>query len=66
MIEYENECVGCSPDMGCLGSSCPYMNVARFYCDKCKNEVEELYKYEDKELCADCVLKELEKVEVKE
>ena len=31
MIKYENECVGCPPERGCLGSSCPYMNVPRLY-----------------------------------
>ena len=35
MIEYEDECVGCPPEMGCLGNSCRYKNVKHLYCDKC-------------------------------
>ena len=62
MIKVENECVGCPPEMGCMGSSCPYMNVTRYYCDDCKDETT-LYEYEGQELCADCVLKRLPVVE---
>lgn len=58
----ENECVGCPPDMGCLGSSCPYRNVERYYCDKCGAE-NVLYHWDDSELCAECVLKQLVIVE---
>jgi hypothetical protein len=62
MKKYENECVGCPPERGCLGSACPNRNVLRFYCDKCKEEAE-LYHYNDKELCIDCIAEQLEKVE---
>ena len=58
----ENECVGCPPEMGCLGSSCPNRNVTRFYCDHCGEE-EELYYYDGEELCIDCIKKTLTKVE---
>ena len=28
MVEYEDECVGCPPEMSCLGKDgCPNMNV---------------------------------------
>lgn len=62
MLRVENECVGCPPEMGCLGSSCPYMNVERWYCDECDEEGQ-LYEYDGQELCVDCIAKRLEKVE---
>lgn len=62
MIRVEDECVGCPPEMGCLGSSCPYKNVPRFYCDKCGFE-EDLYWYDNEQLCIDCIKVKLEKVE---
>lgn len=62
MIVIENECVGCSPGMGCLGSSCPYRNVARYYCDKCGDETT-LYHWDDRQLCEKCVIEQLDVVE---
>lgn len=63
-IVYENECVGCPPDMGCLGSACPNRRVPHLYCDKCKREVDDLYDYDDKQICLDCIVKQLKKIEV--
>ena len=59
-----NECVGCK-EMGlhCLGSSCPNRAVTRYYCDKCRQEVDELYYFDGREMCIDCITGELEKVE---
>lgn len=56
-IIFENECVGCPPDMGCLGDACPKRSVAHFYCDKCDAEVdpEDLYEVDDVDLCIDCL-----------
>lgn len=62
MKTIEDECVGCPPEMGCLGSSCPYKNVVHYYCDDCGEETQ-LYYYDGKELCIDCIEKTLEKVE---
>ena len=62
MIKLEDECVGCPPDIGCLGSSCPYKDVPRFYCDKCGFE-EDLYWYDNEQLCIDCIKGKLERVE---
>ena len=39
MIRFENECVGCPPERGCIGSACPYVNVPRCYCDDCGEEI---------------------------
>lgn len=59
----ENECVGCkSLGLPCMGSSCPNMNVVRYYCDECDEEAD-LYYYDGQELCIDCIIKQLEKVE---
>ena len=63
MERIESECVDCtSVGLHCMGSSCPNRRVVRFYCDKCGCE-ETLYYYDDRELCADCILDELEVVE---
>ena len=60
MVRHENECVDCGKP--CLGSSCPYRNVKRFYCDECGEE-EDLGIFEDKQLCQECHWKHVEKVE---
>ena len=63
MMKIENDCVGFDSALyPCEGSSCSRLKVPHYYCDKCKAE-ETLYHYEDKELCADCLLKKFEKVE---
>lgn len=62
MKSVENECVGCPPEMGCLGRSCPYRNVVRYYCDKCGKE-DKLRHYDDKELCEECLLEKFDVVE---
>lgn len=63
MKRIENDCVGCT-DLGmhCMGSACPKREAVHYYCDECGSE-EELYVFEDKELCLDCILERLEKVE---
>lgn len=68
MREVTNECVGCtSIGLPCMGSSCRNRNVVRYYCDECEEEVDTLYygSTSGKELCAECALNELEKVEVR-
>ena len=63
MRKVENECVSCI-DIGlyCLGMRCPNRKVVRFYCDRCGCE-EKLYRYEDEELCRDCLLEKFDIVE---
>lgn len=64
MVKYEDECCGCATEnYPCIGSACPYRHVKHLYCDKCGEDVEKLYKFDGKELCGDCALKELEVVE---
>ena len=54
MIKYEDECVGCPKEMGCLGNACPNRNVPHLYCDKCGDDCEEL--------CEDCLKERFEKI----
>lgn len=56
MIIYENECVGCDHCIECGNKKVLYL-----VCDECK-EYEQLYKYDDKELCIECIKERLEKV----
>lgn len=62
MISYEDECVGCPPEMGCLGDSCPNRNVKRFYCDWCEEGFSptDLRYYNNKYICKDCYLEQIE------
>lgn len=62
MKRISNECVGCPPEMGCIGSCCPHRNVTRYYCDECGAEGK-LYDVYGEELCADCALTRLDVVE---
>lgn len=56
MIQYEDECVGCPPELGCLGSSCPNRNVPHLICDNCGGERGELYNVNGEQVCDDCLL----------
>lgn len=64
MVKYENECVGCPTELGCLGSACPNRRVLHLYCDECGEEVDKLYEYDSQQLCIDCIEASLEEVEV--
>lgn len=65
MVTYEDECVGCPKEIGCLGYSCPNRNVMHLYCDECNDDVEDLYDYNGKELCEECVLNKLRKLSIR-
>lgn len=56
----ESECVDCG--FPCMGNACPYYRVTRYYCDKCGAE-ETLYTTDEGDLCAECILENLPKVE---
>lgn len=51
MIKYENDCYGCR-DIGlpCYGNSCPNRHVKHLYCDKCGEDTDRLYIYDDEQL----------------
>ena len=57
----ESDCVDCG--LPCMYKACPHYEVVRYICDNCKDDVYELYHFEGQELCGDCVLEQLEKVE---
>ena len=66
MVVIESDCVGCPVnEIGCIYEACPYYEVKRYYCDNCESEVMEgeLYRFGSDELCADCVLNQLERVD---
>lgn len=62
MIQYEDDCVGCPPEMGCMGSACPYQNTKHLYCDCCGDETDVLYEFNEEQLCEYCVLDKLHKI----
>ena len=65
MIRYEDHCCDCAvPGYPCLGSSCPNRNVPVYYCDKCGDELEDIYDLDGEELCEEC-LKEMFRRNVK-
>lgn len=66
MIEFEDGCVGCPREMGCLGRACPDRKIPRMYCDECGEECSQLYWLDGEQYCADCVIDKLEKVDVNE
>ena len=57
----ESDCVDCG--LPCIHEACRHYEVVRYVCDNCKEDVYELYHFDGEELCADCVLEQLEKVE---
>ncbi len=61
MMQIESDCVDCG--LPCKGSGCPYYRVPHFYCDKCGNE-DELYEYNDRQLCRECLLESVPKAEI--
>lgn len=58
MLRYENECVDCP--MGCM--NCGRKRVPVRYCDRCQR-AEQLYYFDDEELCLECIEESLDKVE---
>lgn len=62
MIRYENQCVDCG--FPCRYEACRYYRVRVLECDCCHEDFDKLYiGVSGKELCAGCVLEELEVVE---
>ena len=56
MLKYENHCCQCAtPAFPCIGHLCPFVKVAVHYCDKCEEEIDEIYDVDDEELCEECL-----------
>ena len=62
-VRYEDWCVGCPPEMGCMGSCCPNRNVPIYVCDKCEEEHDAIYQYDGNDYCRDCFLDLFEQVD---
>ena len=62
MVKYENDCVDCG--LPCR-NDCRYKHAVHCYCDKCGEE-EILYELDGEQLCAECVLESLRKVDANE
>ena len=59
MIVIENHCCDCAvPGYPCRGDLCPLTRVEVHYCDRCGDELNEIYDVDDEELCEYC-LKEM-------
>ena len=56
LIYDKTNCVGCPPEMGCMGRACPQCWETHLYCDVCKAEVDELWRNieTEEDLCEDC------------
>lgn len=57
MVIYEDGCVGCPPELGCLGSSCPNRRYPRYFCDICGEECDTVYVSKSGEIlgCDNCI-----------
>ena len=64
MIIRESDCCDCG--LPCIGFSCKYFETIRCVCDNCQSDMEDLYWWEDEQLCIDCIIEQLEKVEIYE
>ncbi len=56
MIRIRDECVGCPSDMGCMGNSCPYINVPVHICDNRGCDCEAEYNIDGDEFCESCTI----------
>ena len=62
MRRIENHCCDCANDTyPCLGSSCSRRHVEVYYCDKCGEELDDVYEADDEDLCEDCLKKKFRK-----
>ncbi len=64
MVKYENQCCDCAVGgYPCMGKDCHYRNVKIYVCDRCHDEVDELYEYDiEEQLCVNCLLKKFKKI----
>jgi hypothetical protein len=59
MLRVENHCCNCAvPGYPCRGNLCPLTHVEVHYCDKCGDELDDIYDVEGEEFCEYC-LKEM-------
>lgn len=53
MVKVENDCVGCPPEIGCMGSACPYRSAKVTVCDNCGKMAE--YNVDGEDFCVECL-----------
>lgn len=59
MLRVENHCCDCAtPGYPCRGNLCSLTHVEVHYCDKCGDELDDIYDVEGEEFCEYC-LKEM-------
>lgn len=64
MTKLENRCCDCAaPGYPCLGMSCSLRRVEVHYCDRCGEELDEIYDVGDEELCERCLREEFRRNE---
>lgn len=64
MIKFENRCCDCAvAGYPCRGSACPLRCVEVHYCDKCNEELDDIYELDGDELCEYCYEEIIEKEE---
>ena len=51
-VQYENHCVDCPPEIGCLGRHCHLKNTPIYYCDICSEQIDAPKNGED--ICEKC------------
>lgn len=56
MVRIEDHCCDCAvPGYPCEGNACPNKRVKVYYCDKCGEELDEVYEVDGEELCEECL-----------
>lgn len=56
MVKTENHCCRCAvPGYPCRGAACELRHVKVHYCDKCGEELDEIYDVDGEELCEYCL-----------
>lgn len=54
-VRYEDLCVGCPPELGCMGSACQNRNVGITVCDKCGDDIVwDSHNEDGEDLCDSC------------
>lgn len=67
MIKFENDCCDCATESyPCRGSDCPMRHVKHLYCDKCHEDVDNLYEVDGLWLCEACTLESHERMDLED
>lgn len=55
MVRYESDCVGCVPDLPCVGPGCQYYGMRpHLYCDHCGESADYILD-DETHYCTDCL-----------